>query len=305
MQPCSRDRRGFTLVELLVVIAIIGVLVALLLPAVQAAREAARRTQCTNHLKQWGLAMHNYHDTNLAFPVGISKGSPMPRHTWAIGLYPYMEQSPVYGQYRQDLGFFQAPNIVQSQTTGLMNVQFTPLFCPSNRKGFWRGDTYWRTRGNYVVNFGATRSTTASIRSAPFRSNVFSNMAEVTDGTSNTLMMAEIIMAEKDENWDCRGDIHNDDDGAIFMTNFTPNSGVDACAICTNSTSRIPPPCTTGNADYNTPSSSTSSVSARSQHPNGVVTCRVDGSVGFVSNNISLVAWQSLGTSSNGDVVNQ
>src|SRR5262245_6386293 len=100
---------GFTLVELLVVIAIIGVLVALLLPAVQAAREAARRSQCSNNLKQIGLAMHNHHDTLLAFPYGqfggYANNSSLPSPpafttkssvTWPILILPYAEQVPLY-----------------------------------------------------------------------------------------------------------------------------------------------------------------------------------------------------------------
>src|SRR3954447_15480497 len=89
-------RRGFTLIELLVVIAIIAVLIALLLPAVQAAREAARRSQCVNNLKQLGLAIQNYHDTNLTFPParkGCCWG------TWNIFILPYMEQTVVYNSW--------------------------------------------------------------------------------------------------------------------------------------------------------------------------------------------------------------
>src|SRR5437868_10402130 len=100
----SSRRSGFTLVELLVVIAIIGVLVALLLPAVQSARESARRMQCTNNIRQIGLALHNFHDTNLTLPPGsITSGTTSNAHTkfniptnvihgWAVFIYPYMEQ---------------------------------------------------------------------------------------------------------------------------------------------------------------------------------------------------------------------
>lgn len=99
----GRAGRGFTLVELLVVIAIIGVLVALLLPAVQAAREAARRSQCQNNLKQIGLAVHNYHDTNNYFPPGgVSFGAccGTPTFTgWAISILPYLEQQTLYDRY--------------------------------------------------------------------------------------------------------------------------------------------------------------------------------------------------------------
>ena len=103
MPRSSRLRQGFTLVELLVVIAIIGVLVALLLPAVQAAREAARRSQCTNNIKQIGLAVHNHHDTYNAFPKGTQNGKagPLaaPRITYMIALYPYLEQENTYRRW--------------------------------------------------------------------------------------------------------------------------------------------------------------------------------------------------------------
>src|SRR5262245_35182898 len=97
-------RRGFTLVELLVVIAIIGVLVALLLPAVQQAREAARRMTCTNNLKQIGIALHNHHDVKLTFPPGAlntgHNGTPV-YTTWTIEILPFMEQQALYNQYDQ------------------------------------------------------------------------------------------------------------------------------------------------------------------------------------------------------------
>ncbi len=102
-------RGGFTLVELLVVIAIIGILIALLLPAVQAAREAARMTQCSNNLKQIGLAAHNYHSTHGCFPAGnICEGaaeSARPRTTWALSLLPYIEQQPLFDEYDFDAAY--------------------------------------------------------------------------------------------------------------------------------------------------------------------------------------------------------
>ena len=101
--------RGFTLVELLVVIAIIGVLVAMLLPAVQAAREAARRTKCSNNCRQLGVALHNYHDTFNVFPLGVlqndlSKEFGYPRLTWSIHLYPFLEQKAIYDRFSFTLG---------------------------------------------------------------------------------------------------------------------------------------------------------------------------------------------------------
>src|SRR5512135_122792 len=96
--------RGFTLIELLVVIAVIGILVALLLPAVQAAREAARRMQCSNNLKQIGLALHNYHDANKKFPFGSRGGSSWAQTgikdgtNWRVSILPYLEQTALYSK---------------------------------------------------------------------------------------------------------------------------------------------------------------------------------------------------------------
>src|SRR5882724_1795463 len=99
MHYSNPRRRAFTLVELLVVIAIIGVLVALLLPAVQAAREAARRMQCTNHLRQLSLSLHNFHDINGTFPKQVSPGG-VTGVSWLVSVLPYLEQKSLFDQFQ-------------------------------------------------------------------------------------------------------------------------------------------------------------------------------------------------------------
>src|SRR5262245_56741725 len=146
--PNAFRRAAFTLVELLVVIAIIGVLVSLLLPAVQAARESSRRTKCQSNLRQWALAMHNFHDVNNNLPY-FTRTSPN-RQTWAPCVMPYLEQGNLVSAYTLNVNWYDSPNLAVTQLT-------LPLFsCPSDRpKAIWLDQTnYISARGNYLVNYG-------------------------------------------------------------------------------------------------------------------------------------------------------
>src|SRR4051794_6260313 len=152
-------RRGFTLIELLVVIAIIAVLIALLLPAVQSAREAARRIQCVNNLKQLGLALHNYNDVNNQFPMGSDGRDALTgaypgtfyRQPFIMALFPYYEQTSLYNSYNFDLNLFENP---ANNTT-----RFTKLnvySCPSDQSLVFSKPvngvvTAFDVKGNYGV----------------------------------------------------------------------------------------------------------------------------------------------------------
>jgi prepilin-type N-terminal cleavage/methylation domain-containing protein/prepilin-type processing-associated H-X9-DG protein len=293
-------RKGFTLVELLVVIAIIGILIALLLPAVQAAREAARRTQCLNNLKQWGLAMHMYLDVYGVFPPGTIRGSGWQpdgytgpdgehrRQSFVLSLWPYLEENNLDIAYDHNWSFFAEQNLK------VIVQQFPMYFCPNDRQGFWKGDRYIRSRGNYIVCWGNGNywQLNRNFTTAPFGPNRQSKAADIGDGLSKTMFMSEVIQAAVDEHFDFRGDFFNDDQScAQYMTHNTPNSGVDS-TVCVDA--QLPAPCLR---------TSQESVAARSYHPGGVNVQFGDGSARFVTDGIALATWQAMGSSDWGDVV--
>jgi prepilin-type N-terminal cleavage/methylation domain-containing protein len=160
---------GFTLVELLVVIAIIGVLIALLLPAVQAARAAARRAQCSNNMKQIGLALHLYHDVNKELPYatttrGVKDGDFRSHRSWAVAIFPYIEQQPLYSKFIfGDAGNFDTLSNPKTNLTALNGVVISYFYCPSNTRGKMREDTassvqYKLQKINYVGIGGTVKN---------------------------------------------------------------------------------------------------------------------------------------------------
>jgi len=316
-----RVRTGFTLVELLVVIAIIGVLVALLLPAVQAAREASRRSKCQNHLRQWALAMHNFHDVNGSFPY-FTQVLPK-RHNWPPFVMPYLEQGNLVQGYDFAIHWYEGRNLPMTQV-------HLPVFnCPSDRpKPMWTDQTNFPSvRANYLACYG--NLTFGSETAIGIGRGVFGmtsgptgggnnfvpykgRMSEISDGTSNTLLLSEVIVARQDNNqggggnWpsgDFRGHVWHDATVSspthcpnIFMTINGPNSTVPDNAPCgTIVNPDLAMPCVNGT---NTERQNV----ARSRHPSGVNVCQGDGSVRFVSNTINVIAWRALGSMDGGEV---
>ena len=196
------NRRAFTLIELLVVIAIIAVLIALLLPAVQSAREAARRAQCTNNLKQLGLAMHNYESANGSFTPGRNGCC---WGTWVVYVLPYMEQSSMYatwnfsGSPTNDAGdgMFRYGGVANSTLT---HSRINAYTCPSDTPNSQFGGIQCY---NYAANWGTTDNSQMDLlNGVPFGGAPFSDIAkgattgtkggaygirDIVDGTSNTL----------------------------------------------------------------------------------------------------------------------
>jgi len=197
-------RPGFTLVELLVVIAIIGILIALLLPAVQAAREAARRSQCTNNLKQIGLSLHNYHDTYKCFPPGWvwHNNGDEAQWGWAAFVLPFMEQKPLYDQLLVDT--LTCHEFTSHADSALLRTEIETLICPSsksrptnaqrclsptnpdNNTGFTRPGT-----SNYVASAGPRFEKNRNDLGGIAWGNSDMQFQDITDGTSNVFAAGE------------------------------------------------------------------------------------------------------------------
>jgi len=237
MTTRSVSRRGFTLIELLVVIAIIGVLIALLLPAVQSAREAARRAQCTNNLKQIGLALYNYESQVGSYPFGVYGGAlvelcqPNRMHTWMTYILPQMEQENAY----DSVNFSGAANSVRNVTAfnfGAGNSYVCPSDTPHDK--FANGPGYFQS--SYAGMAGTaeclwwgwwgttTRRHCEALRpDGVFGKNYTFKIADIKDGTSNTIFAGEKSRFPEDDNRSTPFNFGNR--AAAFLdTSFSPNA---------------------------------------------------------------------------------
>lgn len=325
-----RRWRAFTLVELLVVIAIIGILVALLLPAIQAAREASRRAQCSNNLKQYGLALQNYHDIEKCFPTGHSAWDYNPFVGWQYRILPYAENAGLYDatwSWHQknarsvndwDMSPWNAP-IGPGGRTARESITVKYARCPSD--DFEDFDSGW-AQTNYCGNLGSQRTPSADGNCNTFFTggvnyeapqgdsdhgntgdkNHISGMfcrwpirvkiADVQDGTSKTFFVGEILPKCHDhrEGWWSRNGMGN----AHASTSVPLND----MTTCPNSNRITNPRCTAlSNWNY--------SWGFRSSHPGGGNFLMVDGAVKFVNESINYSTYQRLGGRTDGYTVDQ
>jgi prepilin-type N-terminal cleavage/methylation domain-containing protein/prepilin-type processing-associated H-X9-DG protein len=315
-------RQGFTLIEILVVITILGGILALLMPAMQQAREAARRVECTNHLKQIALAIHAYQDLHGVFPPG-RKGCCW--GTWLVFVLPQMDQQPMYNAWNsfgnnspglpigfdEDLRYFGVAN--RSVTSTWVNS----YLCPSDQRNapitaVTGATTYACTSQNYAVNFGNTIQDQVDFQGIGFAGAPFVDIGSpyidatnlgkapvglnsLTDGASNTLLAAEVIVGQ---GRDLRG-FSWWGDAAAFETFLAPNSSFPDVLFspyyCNNNPPN--PPCTA------TTTALPIMYAARSRHPGGVNVALSDGSIRFIKNAIAIQTWRALSTTRGGETI--
>jgi prepilin-type N-terminal cleavage/methylation domain-containing protein/prepilin-type processing-associated H-X9-DG protein len=325
----AMKRCGFTLIELLVVIAIIGILIALLLPAVQKVREAANRAKCANNLKQIALAAHHYHGDFERFPPGsVPYGC---QASALVFLLPYLEQGNTYRL------FDFSRSVATDTVNAAARAQQVPIFlCPSDpSQGYFMDlppSEVISGKSNYFANMGAhawwvdqpgATQTKPLELAGVFGAGSRTRLADITDGTSNTALFAEIKRGA------------NPGSDKLDVTRLMPSDWDITSKPATNPNNLYPPdacetPTTTfkytglqyeygflitafythtvppnyrGRDCIRSPLFDQGHLAARSYHPGGVNVALADGSTRFISENIQLSTWQALGTRAGGETV--
>ncbi len=337
-----RRRHAFTLIELLVVIAIIAVLIALLLPAVQAAREAARRIQCVNNMKQLGLAFHNYHSVNNGLPPGriwaptnaaknnfptIFAGCQ--NTPWFVLMLAQFEQQALANAFNYSLGAEGVPGGGFNSVLGMISnstvssARVNVFQCPSDSPQMFQIPTAYAggalssftfTKGNYAVcwgntNWGQSYSSVppgATYLQSAFGHNGTISFASVTDGLSTTMFMSEVLQGAIN---DVRGLMWDPiAGGSSFMTRYTPNGTTDYLSPPQLGGDSIESLFCTNDPVHNLPCTGTAGDNtafsgSRSRHAGGVNILLGDGSVRFIKSTTNPLIWISLGSISASEVV--
>jgi prepilin-type N-terminal cleavage/methylation domain-containing protein len=296
----TSGRRAFTLIELLVVIAIIAVLIALLLPAVQQAREAARRTQCKNNLKQIGLALHNYHDNFLMLPAGTVARYDVASTTfygfgwtWTAKILPYIDQAPLYNQCNPTMGG--DAGVSTDPIPSLAGKTILPAFrCPSQPngdlnfggQGGYQSSNYNGNIGTNVYNAGdCDGANPICIRlDGIFFVNSTVGFRDVTDGVSTTFFALEVQTSlatgmpggDRHYNFSAGADGNPPSDPAEYLIGTETNDPINS-----------------GNDE-----------AAGSFHVGGTHSLLGDGTVRFLSENIDMTMYRRLSTRAKNDVIN-